>query len=202
MKKQQIQSELQMTLFMMLGFLICFYSLYGLASYLANFIPWRTSVIFAWETQVPFLPWTSIVYLSITVLILLPLVIIRDKKQIGNLIKIMLMQTLIGSLIFIIYPVTNNFPDRQGNGLFYQIFKFADTLNLTGNNLPSLHVCLAVTVAIVLAREASIRQQTFYYLWAISIAISTLTIHEHGIIDIASGFVLALWGGSKWRQSV
>lgn len=202
MKKQLIWTELRITLSMMLGFLIGFYCLYGLASYLAEFTPWRNSVTFAWEKQVPFLPWTAVVYLSIAVLMQLPLVIIKDKTRIWLLIKILLIQTLIGCLIFIAYPVTNDFPVRQGAGLIYQAFKLADALNLTGNNLPSLHVCFAVTIAIILANRANTGQQILYYLWATAIAASTITIHEHGNIDIASGFILALWGANKWKQSV
>lgn len=202
MKKHLNWAELQITLSMSLGFLITFYFLYGLSSYLSAYIPWRTSVAFAWEKQIPFLPWTAIVYLSLSILTLLPLFIIRDKARIWQLIKILFIQTLIGSIVFIIYPVENDFPVRQGAGFFYQIFILADMLNLTGNNLPSLHVCFAVTVAMVLANRATTRLQVFYYLWAAAITVSTMTIHEHGIVDIAFGFVLALWGADKWRCSV
>jgi len=185
---------------MTLGFLITFYILYGLSSYLSEYIPWRTSVAFAWEKQIPFLPWTAIIYLSMSLLILLPLFIIRDKALIWQLIKILSIQTLIGSITFILFPVENDFPARQGAGFFYQIFILADTLNLTGNNQPSLHVCFAVTIAMVLVSRVTIKYQIFYYLWALAITISTMTIHEHGLVDIIFGFFLALWGAKKWMR--
>ena len=95
-------AELRITLPLSLGFLIGFYCLYGLASYLADYTPWRICVAFAWEKQVPFVPWTALIYLSLNILMLLPLLCIRDPAQIGQLIKILLLQTLIGSFIFIV----------------------------------------------------------------------------------------------------
>ncbi len=169
---------------------VIFYTFYGLASWVSNYVPWQLDVSLDWERKIPFMPWTAVIYLSMTIFMMLPLVLVKDKKKLLMLAQLLIIQIIIACSIFILLPVVNDFPTRIGEGFFYQIFLMADAVNLTNNNLPSLHVCFAMTIAVFLSKNTA--SHSFYYLWAIAIIISTITIHEHGFIDIIFGILLSI----------
>ena len=185
--------------FFFVGF---FYLFYGGASWLADFLPWRFSVVFAWEKNIPFLPATAILYTSISWLMLLTLFVIRDEKDLRQLLRVFCLQTVIGSLLFILLPISNGFPAHHANESLPLVFVIADTMNLHNNELPSLHVCFAFTTAVILSHYAGKWQALWIYTWASVIAVSAITIHEHTLADLGGGMLLAAWGVRFWRGRV
>jgi hypothetical protein len=181
-------------------FLGFFYLFYGGAAWLADFLPWRFIVGFEWEKTIPFIPETAFIYTSLCWLMLLVLFVIRDAKEVRYLVRVLCLQTVIGALLFIVIPVSNNFPPRYGNEALPPIFLIADALNLHNNELPSLHVCFAFTTASVLSHYAGKWQTLFLFCWAIAIAVSAMTIHEHNVLELAGGMLLAAWGVQYWRR--
>ena len=191
-----LHNRIRLALFF-LGF---FYLFYGGAAWLADFLPWRFITGFDWEKSIPFIPQTAVIYTSISWLMLLVLFVIRDAEEIRYLVRVLCIQTLIGALLFILIPASNNFPPRYGNEALPQIFLIADALNLHNNELPSLHVCFAFTAASVLSHYAGKWQTLFLFCWAVAIAVSAMTIHEHNVLDLAGGMLLAAWGVQYWRR--
>ncbi len=181
-------------------FLTFFYLFYGAAAWVADFLPWRFNVGFEWEKYIPFIPTSAFLYTSICWLMLLVLFVIRDIQETKHLVKVLCMQTLIGALLFVLFPASNNFPPRYAGESLPQIFLIADILNLRNNELPSLHVCFAFTTAAVLSHYADKWQTLFLYCWAFAIAASAMTIHEHNLLDLAGGMLLAAWGVYYWRR--
>jgi membrane-associated phospholipid phosphatase len=183
-----------------LFFLGFFYLFYGGAAWLADFLPWRLNAGFDWEKTIPFIPESAFIYTSLCWLMLLILFVIRDAEEIRLLVRVLCIQTVIGALFFILVPASNNFPPRYGSDALPQIFLIADTLNLRNNELPSLHVCFAFTTALVLSHYAGKRQTFLLFCWAVAIAVSAMTIHEHNLLDLAGGMLLAVWGARYWRR--
>jgi len=181
-------------------FLGFFYLLFGGAAWLSDFLPWRFNVGFEWEQAVPFLPWSALVYTSLIWMMMLALIVVRDDREIRCLIRVLCIQTVIGAAIFLLFPVASNFPPRYGNEELPRIFLIADALNLHNNQLPSLHVCFAFTTAFVLAHYARNWQTALLVLWAFAVAVSAMTIHEHNLLDLAGGVLLAGWGTRYWRR--
>ena len=181
-------------------FLAFFYLFYGAAAWLADLLPWRFNVGFEWEKTIPFLPTSAYLYTSLCWLMLLVLFVIRDIRDIRCLVKVLCLQTAIGTLLFVLFPASNNFPPRYAGEALPQIFLIADTLNLRNNELPSLHVCFAFTTASVLSHYVRKWQAAFLFCWALAIAVSAMTIHEHNLLDIAGGMLLAVWGVCFWRR--
>ncbi|MEA3412909.1 MAG: phosphatase PAP2 family protein [Pseudomonadota bacterium] len=181
-------------------FLGFFYLFFGGAAWLSDFVPWRFNVGFEWEKAVPFLPWSALVYASLVWMMILALFVIREKKEIRCLVRVLCIQTAIGAAFFLLFPVISNYPPRYGNEALPHIFLIADTLNLHNNQLPSLHVCFAFTSAFVLAHYARDWQAGLLVLWAFAVAVSAMTIHEHNLLDIAGGVLLAGWGTRYWRR--
>jgi membrane-associated phospholipid phosphatase len=72
------------------------------------------------------------------------------------------------------------------------MYHAADALNLTYNLLPSLHVAFAVICAAIFSPRAPRPVKTLLWLWASLIAASTVLIHQHHILDVVSGWLLAV----------
>jgi len=196
-------SELRVTFLMALGFLFFFYLIYGTTAWLADFIPWRYNVGFEWEKNIPFIPSTAFIYLSLNLMMWLTLFVIRDRHRIWLLVKIIGLQILISASCYLLFPVESNFSPRTTVAELPTVFILADSVNLTNNQLPSLHVCFAVTMALALSTEAThLWLKFFLIVWATAIAISTMTMHEHNFLDVITGIMLAIWGVNLWLNKI
>ncbi|MCU7875725.1 MAG: phosphatase PAP2 family protein [Candidatus Thiodiazotropha sp. (ex Lucinoma borealis)] len=180
-------------------FLLFFYAFYGGAAVAADFIPWRFHVGFEFEKKIPFIPESALIYLSLTGLMILALFVVRQFSHLKRLVSILCIQTTVAAVCFVLIPVENNFPVRPIGDITY-IFLLADAINLTNNEVPSLHVCFAFTLAAVTAHYGQLWQRILLLFWSVAIAISTMTMHEHNLIDLLGGIILSGWGVMKWRH--
>jgi hypothetical protein len=192
---QEFRARMGLALF----FLLFFYLVYGTAAYVADYVPWRIPVGFGFERSIPFIPESALIYLSIPLLMVLVLFVIRQVSHLKRLVYVLCIQTLIAGVCFVVFPAVTNFPARLTGGDVF-IFRFADMLNLHNNEVPSLHVCFAFTLAGAMAHYGRLWQRLLLYTWSAAIAVSTLTIHEHNLIDLMAGFVLSVWGVRYWRR--
>lgn len=174
-------------------FFCIFYLFYGTASYISSLRSDINNVGFDWEVNIPFIPEMSLIYLSSSLLLIILIFAIDTKKEIKLIANILIVETIIASIIYLIYPVTNNFSERIVTGWVSIPFSLADTVNLSYNEVPSLHVALACTAAYFLSVNKTIYSIIFFRGWALLIATSTLLIHEHHIIDIIAGYLLSLF---------
>jgi fatty acid desaturase/membrane-associated phospholipid phosphatase len=179
-----------------LAFLIVFVVLFGGAGFLSGFIPWHAEVALPFELGIPFRPEWSLVYLSmILLLLLLPLARPRW-RDLFPVFATLVVETIIASAFFIALPVQSGFPPRDGTGTWGGTFLLADTLNMERNLFPSLHVAFAATAALALASCVGLAGRVLFFAWASAIAASTLLIHEHHVVDVVGGVLLA---ALSWR---
>lgn len=177
-------------------FLIVFAVFFGGTSALSAFIPWHAKVALRFELDIPFRPEWSAVYLSmIPLLLLLPLAR-RRWQDLFPVFVTLVAETIIAAGFFIAFPVQSSFAPRDASGAWSGVFLLADTLNLERNLFPSLHVAYAVTAALALAPTVERWGRALLFGWATSIAASTLLIHEHHLLDVAGGVLLAVLA---WR---
>jgi fatty acid desaturase/membrane-associated phospholipid phosphatase len=180
-----------------LAFGVVFAIGFGGASALSALVPWRIDVALPLERHVPFRPEWSAVYLSmIPLLLLLPLARPRW-RDLFPVFATLVAETGVAALFFIALPVQSGFPERHVSGTWSDVFLLADTLNLERNLFPSLHVAFAVTAALALAPTLGRWSRLLPFVWAAAIAVSTLLIHEHHVVDVVGGALLALWA---WRH--
>ena len=184
-----------------LFFLSFFYLFYGGAAFTAELIPWRFNVGLEFEKSIPFIPDSALLYLSVSWMMLLALFVVKQWADLKALVRVLCLQTLFGAACFLIFPVANNFPPRPVAKDTSLLFLLADTINLANNEVPSLHVCFAITLAAVMGHYAEMRLRILLLVWALAIALSTLTMHEHNLVDLLAGGMLALWGVQRWRRS-
>jgi membrane-associated phospholipid phosphatase len=169
-----------------------FFSIYGGASLLARLRGARQAFHFDWEMRLPFVPSVAIVYLSVPLLLLLAPFILRTWRSFTPFFFTLTAETLVAGVFFLVLPMAQDYPQRVAYGIGGAVFRFADRLNLDYNEFPSLHVAFAVTAALVYGRRCGWLGKTLFGLWAITVSVSTLLMHEHHLIDIAAGAALGL----------
>ncbi|RKH25477.1 inositol phosphorylceramide synthase [Corallococcus praedator] len=191
--------ELKRTGALACGFALFFLMVYGGASWVTGFYPGGLRVDLPFEQHIPFIPGWAAVYVSMDVLLLLSLFIFRTWRQMLPFALVLCAQTVVGALCFLVLPVEVAWPPRAVTGDWTQVFHLADTMNLERNYLPSLHVAFACTAALAYRERSGPLARAVFALWALAIAASTLFIHEHHLVDVFAGALLA-WG--TWRVVV
>ncbi|HEV8580438.1 MAG TPA: phosphatase PAP2 family protein [Thermoanaerobaculia bacterium] len=169
-----------------------FFSIYGGASLLARLRGAREAFHFDWELRMPFVPSVAIVYLSVPLLLLLAPFILRTWRSFTPFFLTLTVETLVGGVFFLLLPLAQGYPEREAYGLGGAVFRLADRLNLDYNEFPSLQVAFAVTAALVYGRRCGWLGKILFGLWAVTVAVSTLFMHEHHLIDIVAGALLGL----------
>lgn len=170
-------TNLRASLAFAIVFAVCYGGAAWWASTLAGPLP---SWDFAFERHVPFVPWASLVYLTITPALLLAPRLLRERTPMFAFA--LSVQTVIAACFFIAFPLTNAWP-RPDSGNW--AFRFADALNLSHNEFPSLHVAFAVSLA-------SVYRRVGWTLWALAVALSAWLMWEHHLVEIVAGAALAL----------
>ncbi|HEX4963516.1 MAG TPA: phosphatase PAP2 family protein [Thermoanaerobaculia bacterium] len=178
-----------------------FFSIYGGASLLAGLRHVRPDFHFAWELRLPFIPWLAVVYLTVPALLLATPFILRTWRSFTPFFLALTAETLVGGIVFLALPMAQVYPARVASGVGGAIFHLADRLNLQYNEFPSLHIAFAVTAAIVFGRRCGPLGKTLFALWLAGTGLSTLLLHEHHTLDLASGAVLGLAGVAVWRRT-
>jgi membrane-associated phospholipid phosphatase len=84
-----------------------------------------------------------------------------------------------------------SFPPHAVAGAVRPLYSLAVALALVGNSLPSLHVALSVSVAWAYAAGKAKFIRFACWGWALSIAASTILTHQHNVLDVAAGAMLA-----------
>ncbi len=133
---------------------------------------------FAFEQRVPFVPWAAVIYLTITPVLLLAPLLLRERTPMFAFA--LSVQTIIATCFFLLFP-QNEWVRPSANNW---AFRLADTMNLSYNNFPSLHVAFAVSAAWAYRRVG-------WWLWAAAVALSTWLMWEHHLVDILGGVALA-----------
>jgi membrane-associated phospholipid phosphatase len=100
----------------------------------------------------------------------------------------------IAGIGFLLFPADNMFPPPGEMGIWSPAVRFAKWLALEYNLAPSLHVALATLCVAVYSRQAPALGRIALWLWAAAIGLSTLLLHQHYVIDIVTGYLLAFVG--------
>jgi membrane-associated phospholipid phosphatase len=176
---------------------------YGGAAALVQFIPWRVPIELPLDAAMPLLPAASALYLTILPMMLLAPFVLRDQASLLPLFCAFMLETTVAAVIFLILPIDDVPVACATDSPGCAIFRFADTLNLHHNNLPSLHVAFAWTLALAFATRTSWFGLVVLYGWASAVSLSTELTHQHFVMDVIAGSALAIvcWRvASAWAR--
>ncbi|MEO6155291.1 MAG: phosphatase PAP2 family protein, partial [Thermomonas sp.] len=145
------------------------------------------------ELAIPFLPAWIWVYLSINLLLMLPPLFMRA-SDIPLLGRRVLVATVSGCAIFLLLPAQLGFERVIPNDELYQsIFGGLFQADAPHNLVPSLHVTYASLCIVSLRAAASGRlQRAAWGFWLLAIMASTVLVHQHHLLDVVTGLLLAV----------
>ena len=145
------------------------------------------------ELSIPFIPGFIWAYISMYVLFFMPPFFL-NVPQLRALGKRLLAGTLLASLVFLVLPSRLGFGRTlPGDPLYQAIFAGLFAVDQPHNMTPSLHVVFSsLIVFALLEASAAWRSRTAWLVWLALIVASTLLVHQHHLLDGATGLALAL----------
>jgi membrane-associated phospholipid phosphatase len=154
----------------------------------------RVPIATSLDLAIPFVQSMTLVYLSMDLLLLAGPLILRTRREFRAAIAMLASAIGIGGVCFLLIPAELAYPPVLDSelGIWAGAYHVADTLNLTYNLVPSLHVALTVACVAAFARYRGRITKALLWAWALAIALSTLLTHQHHIVDAVSGWVLGL----------
>jgi membrane-associated phospholipid phosphatase len=167
------------------------------ADWLTARYDWRVRIHLDIELGIPFVPAAVLLYLSINLLFGMAPFVLRSRREVDGLALTLAAVIVVAGVGFLLVPAEAAFPpvgthaEREVLGA---LLVFAKRVALRYNMVPSLHVALGAACALAYATRAGTVGKVLLGTWTAGIAASTLLIHQHHLIDVATGLALA-WGG-------
>lgn len=187
--KPSIASAAKRSAFLCILFLIVYGSCNIITSYRTD-VP---SFYFEWERNIPFIEWMIIPYMSIDLFFIAAPFICRTEKDLSLLTKRITFTIVTAGMFFLICPLTFGFERPAANGWLGLIFNNFRKLDLPYNQLPSLHIVLRTILALAFTKHSHGLLRILSAVWFSLIGFSTIFTHQHHVIDVIGGFILALF---------
>ncbi len=168
-----------------------FFVSYNAANAYAATLPNVPSIAFAWERHLPFLAWTIVPYWSCDLLYALSFALCRTRQELHRHAWRLLVIQLFSIACFVLFPlrVTSVRPPLDGPAGW--LFSALTSFDQAFNQVPSLHVSLAVILWVCYRRVLTGWVRHLAAAWFILIAASAFTTYQHHFIDLPLG----LWAG-------
>ena len=167
-----------------------FFLSYGVANWVAAQREAVPSIVFAWERAIPFWGWTIVPYWSIDLVYGLSLFACASRAELDAHAKRLLTAQLVGVTCFLAFPLRLVAERPDSDGLAGALFALLGSFDLPFNQLPSLHIALAVILWSLFAPRLRGLARILLDFWFILIGVSVLTTYQHHFIDVPTGFAL------------
>jgi len=174
-----------------LGLTLLFLMTYGFTNWLAGMRSTRFRLYFGWELAIPFVPWMIWVYLSMQAFLALPLFLLNT-TGISRFGRTIALATLAAFAIHLTLPTDLGWT-RPVAVPGYPVFARCFAMDQPHNLVPSLHVTFSALSFLVIwncARRTWVKLLSAA--WFALLVCSVLLIHQHHLVDIVTGLVLAL----------
>lgn len=147
------------------------------------------------DNAVPFIPQTVWIYTTEYLLFLVVYVVCKDIVNLNRYAYAFLAQQTLAVLIFVFWPTTyprDQFPLPEDlDPLTHLVFSSLRATDTPANCCPSLHVSSVYLSSFMFLKEQR-GKFPFFFLWASAIAVTTLTTKQHYLVDVATGFIMAV----------
>lgn len=171
---------------------IAFFSVYPTCNWISAQQSNTYNLYLASELNIPFLPEFFWVYVSMYVLFLMPPFFLTE-TQLKALGKQLIAGTVFSALIFLAMPSNLGFTRTVPESPFYQsLYSTLFSIDLPHNMVPSLHVVFSALILLSLIKATSKKSvRLLWWGWLILICFSTLLVHQHHILDVLTGLLIA-----------
>lgn len=179
---------------------IAFFSIYPTMNWLTGLRTGQHALYLEAELALPFVPQFIWLYLSMYLLFAVPPFFLNP-AELKRLARELIAGTLLSGLIFLLLPARLGFPrivpdDPTLKTLYEGIFLLDQPFNL----VPSLHVVYSAAIVFAVMARAGFGQRLFFAGWLALIAVSTLLVHQHHLLDVVAGLALASLMRFSWKE--
>lgn len=170
---------------------VVFFSVYPTMNWLTGQRPQQYALYFAGELNIPFVPQFIWFYLSMYLLFAAPPFFL-EPGQLRRLARELIAGTLAAGVVFLLLPARLGFTrSLPGDPLLDALYAGIFALDQPFNLVPSLHVVYSAAIALAIAAPGGRGRQLLFGLWLALICASTLLVHQHHLLDVGSGLLLA-----------
>lgn len=171
------------------GYLLWFGTVWTIGCTIATSDQSPAQPYFDFERTAPFLPWMVPIYVSQDLAVALLFLAYRNVRDYLPVVIVMLAQVIVAATCFALFPMQLGF--EGGSGVWAPLAAMVGAPDPgAGGYAPSLHVTYMIMIAAALAPRWGPRAGVWLWSWAAAVSAATYFVHEHHIIDIATGAVL------------
>ena len=145
--------------------------------------------------HVPLIGAFIVPYLSLGIMPLLLYLLSEDHVFFRHWVMTVSGAAAVSAAVYIVLPLDMPRPALDGDDVFSPLLALTYAVDVRGNFFPSQHVIFAFLTALGIGYERP-RWRSWMLAWAALIAVSTLFVHQHYLVDVISGMALAFaaWG--------
>lgn len=171
---------------------VAFFTIYPTCNWITSNRTIAFSLYLDSELDIPFIPQFVWIYLSMYVLFLTPPFYL-NVSQLKVLGKQLVLSTIVSGCLFLLVPAKLGFartlPDDP---LYRQVFADMFAVDLPHNMVPALHVVFSALILFAILEGSQAAQlKLLWWSWLIVICVSTILVHQHHLIDVVSGLMVA-----------
>jgi len=171
--------------------LVLFVGIYGTTNWITSMRADRLRLWSAWELEIPLVPWMVWPYLSLFAAFFLPMFAL-DAAAIRVLCRRLAAATILSGICFLLLPGELGF-ERPASVPGHELaYRYIHVLDLPHNLAPSLHVSWSFILLVALRRASPGWLQRLLELWLVLMIASVLFTHQHHVLDVAGGMLVAL----------
>jgi membrane-associated phospholipid phosphatase len=171
---------------------VAFFSVYPSCNWITSQRGWTLQLYSAYELNIPFVPAFIWVYLTLYALFFLPPFFLKPGR-LNALGRQLVAATIACGIIFMLLPADLGFARTVPEDTFYgSIFTNLFSVDLPHNLVPSLHVTFSGLILFSLMDAfPSALVRAALGSWLALICLSTLLVHQHHLLDVAAGLLVA-----------
>jgi membrane-associated phospholipid phosphatase len=179
---------------------LVFFSIYPTTNWLAGLRDNPYCLFFTWELRFPLIPEFIWLYLSMYLLFALPPFFLTSDEM-KRLAKKLITATCLAGLAFLTLPARLGFPRVvPSDSPYREIFQTLFAIDKPFNLVPSLHVVYSAAIILAIAGRLGKTGRIALFGWLALVLASTILIHQHHLLDVCTGLVLALLMHSYWER--
>ncbi len=168
---------------------LLFFPIYGGVNWLTGLRPRLLDLYLPEELAIPLVPQAIWVYLSLLLLFCLPIFTLpRQRAREEALAAIV--GLLASAAMWLLLPARLGFQRVLPAG-YESVFALVFALDTPHNLVPSLHVVFSTLAVLACGQTAPTRMRLWLWIWLAAISLSTVLTHQHHLLDVASGLVVA-----------
>ncbi|OGY99628.1 MAG: hypothetical protein A2945_03210 [Candidatus Liptonbacteria bacterium RIFCSPLOWO2_01_FULL_52_25] len=155
----------------------------------------RYATIVRWDPvwYFPTISAFTVTYMSVYFVPLFLIVVVKDTRELLRLAYLFAVVITFCGIIFLIMPLTLPRPPIEQGGILNKLLAWQYSIDRPSNMFPSIHIAVSLLVAFVAGTKKP-SYRWWVLAWVLLIAMSTLFIKQHYVVDIVGGVVVALAG--------